>query len=213
MSQLIRVPVETVVGLTAERAVDLLTRLLKAETTYAKLNPAVITISSRLTVADGGIDAEVDTPSDAQIPADCFFAAGLTGIQLKSGTTFKPWTESSVRAELINSKGQLFPEVARLIERRGRYVVVCTGHDLTPQQRNGACERIVSVLESVGVSDCRNLVDVLGASQLSTFAERYPGVAALLTYDSIQEAWVLDEWDRDAHMANSFQQAPGQSGR
>jgi len=211
MSQLISVPVSTVVSLTAERAVELMTGILKAEANYAKLNPAVVTISSRLTVADGGIDAEVDVPPDAQIPSDCFFAAGLTGVQLKSGTSFKPWTESSIRGELINSKGQLFPEVARLTERRGRYVVVCTGHDLTPQQRNDACERIASVLESAGVSDYRNLVDVLGASQLSNFAERYPGIAAHLTYDSIQEAWVLDEWDRDAHVANSFQPAPAQA--
>lgn len=211
MSQLISVPVSTIVALTAERAVELMTGILKAESTYAKLNPAVVTISSRLTVADGGIDAEVDVPPDAQMPADCFFASGLTGIQLKSGTSFKPWTESSIRGELINSQGKLFPEVARLTERRGHYVVVCTGHDLTPQQRNAACERIVSVLESVSVADYRNLVDVLGASQLSNFAERYPGIAAQLTYDSIQEAWVLDEWDRDAHMANSFKPAPAQA--
>lgn len=211
MSQLISVPASTVVALTAERAVELMTGILKAESTYARLNPAVVTISSRLTVADGGIDAEVDVPPDAQIPADCFFAAGLTGIQLKSGTSFKPWTNSSIRGELINSQGKLFPEVARLVERRGRYVVICTGHDLTPQQRNKACEQIVSVLESVGAPDYRNLVDVLGASQLSSFAERYPGIAAQLTYDSIQEAWVFDEWDRDAHMTNSFKLAPAQA--
>lgn len=211
MRHLIRVPVSTVVSLTAEASVELMTGILKAESNYAKLNPAVITISSRLTIADGGIDAEINAPHDAQIPADCFFAAGLTGIQLKSGTSFKPWTNGSIRSELISSKGTLFPEVERLIERRGRYVVVCTGHDLTPQQRNNACEQIVRVLESVGVTDYRNLVDVLGASQLSNFAERYPGVAAQLTYDSIQEAWVLDEWDRDAHMASSFKPAPAQT--
>jgi hypothetical protein len=211
MSHLIHVPVSTVVSLTAEASVELMTGILKAESNYAKLNPAVITISSRLTIADGGIDAEIDAPCDAQIPADCFFAAGLTGIQLKSGTSFKPWTSGSIRGELISSKGTLFPEVARLIERRGRYVVVCTGHDLTPQQRNEACEQIVSVLDSVGVKDYRNLVDVLGASQLSNFAERYPGIAAQLTYDSIQEAWVIDEWDRDAHMVSSFKPAPAQT--
>lgn len=211
MSQLIRVPVSTVVSLTAERAVELMTGILKAESNYAKLNPAVVTISSRLTVADGGIDAEIDVPPDTQIPADCFFVAGLTGIQLKSGTSFRPWTNGSIRDELVNSKGTLFPEVARLIDRRGRYVVVCTGHDLTPQQRNDACEQIVIVLESLGVADYRNLVDVLGASQLSNFAERYPGIAAQLTYDSIQEAWVLDEWDRDAHMASSFKPVPAQT--
>lgn len=211
MSQLIRVPVSTVISLTAERAVDLITGILKAESNYAKLNPAVVTISSRLTVADGGIDAEINVPPDTEIPADCFFATGLTGFQLKSGASFKPWTDSSIRGELISGKGTLFPEVARLIERRGRYVVVCTGHDLTPQQRNKACEQIVRVLKSLGVADYRNLVDVLGASQLSSFAERYPGIAAQLTYDSIQEAWVLDEWDRDAHMANSFKPAAAQT--
>ncbi len=188
-----------------------MTKILKAESAYARINPAVITISNRLTVADGGIDAEVDAPPNAQIPADCFFPAGLTGFQLKSGTSFKPWTKGSIRGELINSVGKLFPEVARLIEKRGRYVVICTGHDLTPQQRNDACERIVSVLESAGVADYSSLVDVLGASQLSNFAERYPGIAAMLTFDTIQEAWVLDEWDRDAHMTNSFQPAPIQA--
>jgi hypothetical protein len=137
-----------------------------AESAYAKLSPAVVTISNRLTVADGGIDAEVDVAPDALIPTDCFFASGLTGFQLKSGTSFKPWTENSIRGELINSNGKLFPEVARLTQRRGRYVVVCTGHDLTPQQRNDACDRIVDVLASVGAPDYRRLVDVLGASQL-----------------------------------------------
>lgn len=211
MSPLISVPVTAVVALTAERAVELMTRILKAESGYAKVNPAVVTISSRLTVADGGIDAEIEVSPDAHIPADCFFSAGLTGIQLKSGSSFKPWTESSIRNELINSAGKLFPEVARLTEKRGRYVVVCTGHDLTPQQRNDACEHIVSVLESAGVVDYGGLVDVLGASQVSNFAERYPGIASFLTFDSIQEAWVFDEWVRDAHMANSFLPAPAQA--
>jgi hypothetical protein len=211
MSQLISVPVSTIVALTPERAVEMMTKILNAESAYAKLNPAVVTISSRLTVPDGGIDAEVDVPADAQIPSDCFFPAGLTGIQLKSGNSFKPWNESSIRGELLNSKGNLFPEVARLIERRGRYVVVCTGHDLTPQKRNDACERIASVLESAGVLDYRSLIDVLGASQLSNFSERYPSIAAYLTNDSIQEAWILDVWTCDAHMANSFLPAPVQA--
>ncbi len=188
-----------------------MTGILKAESAYAKLNPAVVTISSRLTVADGGIDAEVEVSPDAHIPADCFFSAGLTGIQLKSGSSFKPWTESSIRNELINSAGTLFPEVARLAKKRGRYVFVCTGHDLTPQQRNDAREHIVSVLESAGVADYGSLIDVLGASQISHFAERYPGIAAFLTLDTIQEAWVFDEWVRDAHMANSFLPAPAQT--
>ncbi len=182
-----------------------------AESAYAKLSPAVVTISTRMTVADGGIDAEVDAPLDALVPADCFLTPGLTGFQLKSGSSFKPWTASSIRDELIGSTGKLFPEVARLTEKRGRYVVVCTGHDLTPQQRNDACEHIVRVFASAGVPDYSSLVDVLGASQLSMYAERYPGIAALLTFETIHEAWVFEEWDRDAHMSNSFVPASEQA--
>lgn len=211
MTPMISVPVSAVLPLTAEGAVDLLTSLLKVESAYAKLSPAVVTISSRLTVADGGIDAEIDVPAGAPVPADCFFAAGLTGIQLKSGISFKPWTESSVRGELIDKAGNLFPEVARLIARGGRYVVVCTGHDLTPQQRNDARERVIRVFESLGLEDCAGMIDVLGASQLASFAGRYPGIAAGLTSDTIQEAWVLNEWARDAHMSNAFESAPAQA--
>jgi hypothetical protein len=211
MSQFISVPVSTVVALTAERAVEMMTKILKVESAYAKLNPSVVTISSRLNVPDGGIDAEINVPADAQIPLDCFFSAGLTGIQLKSGTSFKPWNEKSIRGELLNSKGNLFSEVARLTERRGRFIIVCTGHDLTPKQRNDACELVTCVLQSAGVSDYRSLVDVLGASQLSNFAERYPGIASYLTNNSIQEAWILDVWNLDAHMANSFLPAPAQA--
>lgn len=61
------------------------------------------------------------------------------------------------------------------------------------------------------MADYGDLVDVLGASQISNFAERYPGIAASLTSDPIQEAWVLDEWVRDAHMANSLLPVPAQA--
>jgi hypothetical protein len=55
-----------------------------------------------------------------------------------------------------------------------------------------------------GFEGHKDLVEVFGASQLAEFAERYPGTASLLTVDPIQEAWVLDEWRQDAHMANAF---------
>ncbi|BCO11603.1 hypothetical protein GEOBRER4_n3726 [Citrifermentans bremense] len=184
--------------------------ILRSECGYAKLPPAVLTISSRLTVADGGIDAEINIPSGIVLPNDCIFQQGLTGFQIKSGTTFKPWTPSAIRSELLNSKGELCPEVERLIRRRGRYTLVCTGHDLTPEQRNDSRHHITLVLAEVGVEGYEDLVEVFGASQIAEFAERYPGTASLLAIDPIQEAWVLDEWQRDAHMANFFEASPEQ---
>lgn len=211
MNKLLAVPIISVTVLTPERAVVVVRSILRAECRYAKLSPNVLTISSRLTIADGGIDAEVNVPRGHTVPKDCFFQPGLTGFQIKSGTTFKPWTLSSIRSELLDSKGELSHEVKRLVQRIGRYTVICTGHDLTPEQRNDSRHHIAAVFEEVGFGGYEELVEVLGASQLAEFAERYPGTTSLLSVDPIQEAWVLEEWQHDAHMANIFEPSQEQS--
>src|SRR5437868_1767904 len=83
MNNLWDVPVAAVRALTAERAVAVTRAILRAECSHARLSPAVLTISGQLTVADGGIDAEVSVPPTALVPADCIFQAGLTGFQIK----------------------------------------------------------------------------------------------------------------------------------
>ena len=211
MNGLLDVPVSAITSLSAERAVVVVRAVLRSECGYARLSPAALTISSRLTVADGGIDAEVNVPEGTVVPADCIFRPGLTGFQIKSGMTFKPWTPSAIRGELLDGNGKLYTEVARLVARRGRYLLLCTGHDLTPEQRNDSQQLIVDVLAEVGFPAYHGLVEVLGASQLVEFAERYPGTASLLALDPIQEAWVLEEWQRDAHMANAFESSPEQT--
>jgi hypothetical protein len=204
MSSLIKVPILNVTQVTAELAVNLMRALLRAECRYAGLNPNVLTISSRLTVADGGIDAEVHCNPAAIIPPDCLFRPGLTGFQIKSGGSFKPWTESSIKGELVNKSGDLLPEVKRLVERRGRYTLACTGHDLTPEQRTSAKTDIANVFTGFGYPDYGDLVEVTGASQLAEFIERYLGIASLIVPDPVEEGWVLDVWKQDAHMGNAF---------
>jgi len=211
MNSLLDVPIASVCALSSARAVFVMRAILRSECGYAKVSPVVLTISGRLTIADGGIDAEVNVPPELALPTDCIFQRGLTGFQIKSGTAFKPWTPSGIRGELLDSEGNLYSEVERLVSRRGRYMLLCTGHDLTPEQRNDSRHQIAAVLAEVGFEAYEGLIEVLGASQIAEFAERYPGTASLLAIDPIQEAWVLDEWQRDAHMANAFQESPEQS--
>lgn len=211
MNNLLDVPIASVTALTSERAVVVMRAILRAECGYAKLTPAALTISSRLTIADGGIDAEVNSPPGSAIPTDCIFQTGITGFQIKSGTAFKPWTASSVRGELVNSQGQLHSEVERLVRRGGHYTLLCTGHDLTPEQRNDSMSQIALVLDEIGFPEYEEKIQVLGASQVAEFAERYPGTASLMALDPIQEAWVLEEWQRDAQLANAFEPSCEQS--
>ena len=205
------VPISSVATLTPEHAVVVIRALLRAECSYAKINPTALTISDRLTVADGGIDAEINSPPAHVVPTDGIFRPGLTGFQIKSGTAFRPWTTGAIRGELLDSKGKLYFEVNRLFRRQGRYTLLCTGHDLTPKQRSDSRDQIAAVLVEAGFEIDEEHVEVLGASQIAEFAERYPGVASLLMTDPIQEAWVLEDWQRDAHMANPFEASPEQS--
>lgn len=211
MNAIFDVPITSITMLTSEPAVVLMRVLLRAECAYAKLSPSVLTISERLTIADGGIDAEINVPLGFVVPSDAIFQAGLTGFQIKAGDSFKPWTKSSIQKELLDSDGRIAPEVERLLQKQGRYTLICTGHDLTPQQRNKAKEQIAKILAQFGFKDYDARIEVLGASQLAEFAERYPGVAALLGIDPIQEAWLLETWQRDAHLSNPFESSPEQT--
>lgn len=211
MNSLWDVPISSVATLTPERAVVVIRALLRAECSYAKINSTALTISDRLTVADGGIDAEINSPPAHVVPTDAIFRPGLTGFQIKSGTAFRPWRTGAVRAELLDSKRKLYSEVDRLFRRQGRYILLCTGHDLTPKQRSDSRDQIVAVLVEAGFEIDEERIEVFGASQIAEFAARYPGVASLLMADPIQEAWVLEDWQRDAHMANAFEASPEQS--
>ncbi|MDH5544184.1 MAG: hypothetical protein OEZ43_01250 [Gammaproteobacteria bacterium] len=211
MNSLWTVPILTVASLSPERAVSISRAILRSECAYAKLGPAALTISDKLMTPDGGIDAEVNVPHGHNVNADCIFQFGITGFQIKAGTTFKPWKLTSIRQELLSSKGELNSEVKRLVERQGRYSLICTGHDLTPEQRNNSKELIVATLAEKGFEAYESKVEVFGASQITEFAERYPGVASLLSADPIQEAWTLDEWQHDAHMANDYEESSEQT--
>ncbi len=209
---ILEVPISAIASLSGEQAVEVIHSILRAECDYAKLSPAALTISKRLTIADGGIDAEINVPSGVSVPSDCVFHEGITGFQIKAGASFKPWQPSAIRKELFGRSGKLAPEVERLLNRNGEYIIICTGHDLTPEQRNKSKKIIYELLlETKGV-DYSDRIDVLGASQIGELVERYPGVASLLVPNPIHEALVLDEWKKDAHLSNAFEESEEQAG-
>jgi len=204
MLDILKVPVESVIALTPERLVMLFRAILQSECSYAKIGHDAITISNKLTTPDGGIDSQVKTPENVIVPVDCIFKCGLTGFQLKSGTSFKPWTESAIRSELLGKTGRLLSEVERIMLNNGIYIMICTGYDLTPEQRNKSIDQIAKILAEFGYDEREKSINVFGASQVTEYAERYPGTASMLTLDPIQEALVVEEWQHEAHMSNEF---------
>lgn len=202
MNHLVNVPISAIAALSPENAANLLHCLLRAECRFSGASPAALTISQNIYTPDGGIDAEINI--DHAPPSECMVKAGLTGFQLKAGLSFKPWTKSAIKGELIDSKGGLNSEVLRLVQRGGRYALVCTGTDLTPKQRNDAKKWIAGVMADTGNPMDALLIEVHGASQLAAFVERYPAVAARVAPVPFDDALIFSEWQRNTHMANPF---------
>lgn len=200
MHSLFNVSPNVITPLSPEESVSFFTVLLNAECFAEGLNPSALTISANITVPDGGIDAEVRTGSHL-ISDMAIFKHGRTGFQIKAGSSFTPWRESSIKTELLNSEGNLHSEVDNLIRDNGHYIVLCTGHDLTPEQRNAACDHIRKYFPETYTGE----IDVLGSEQIATFASRYPGTARILTGISLFEAQTIEEWELQDHMSNPFE--------
>jgi len=77
-SPLITIPLDAITSLSVENAAALVRAVLSAECRYAELSPKALTLSTRVHVPDGGIDAEVETAS-LKPPTDCLFEQGVTG--------------------------------------------------------------------------------------------------------------------------------------
>ncbi|MDB5801741.1 MAG: hypothetical protein JWL63_2680 [Rhodocyclales bacterium] len=192
----------TLGNLSATEAVEYFRRLLLCEARHAEVRPDAITISCQIYVSDGGIDAEV--LHDGDFPPDSFLQSGLTGFQLKTGASFKPWQNSSLEKELVFKSGELASEVKRTLEANGRYVVACFGTDFTPAQREESRNAIAALFARFGFQDTLSRIEVLGQGQLAGYFDRYSSLRLSLTGGSDEGFLPFIEWSRHAHMANQM---------
>ncbi len=196
-------------NLSAEATVTRFRELLQCEARYAGLRPDAITISANLNVSDGGIDAQVD--STHSLPQDTFLKVGRNGFQLKTGTSFKPWQQSSLEKELLSKSGDLVSEVRRTLELDGYYLLICFGLDLTPQQRNDSQSLIAEIFAKAGFSDKSAQIEVFGQSQIASYFERYPSLRLSLMGGSDDDFLSVSEWSQHAHLSNQIELSEDQS--
>src|SRR5207249_1805691 len=130
-------------ALDAARAVELMADLLWAEARRLGFPTTHVHVSSRINVPDGGVDASVETTDvDDDDWIDSFIPAEQTALQLKTGTSFKPWNEGDIKNELFGkaapSKDALGKSIKDCLDAKGTYVLVCTGTDPNEQERDQA---------------------------------------------------------------------------
>ncbi|MBF7081704.1 hypothetical protein IT084_01740 [Desulfallas sp. Bu1-1] len=187
-------------NLTPERAVDFFRRLLWAEAARTGVSLNLIDVPQCINVGDGGLDAFIENATPI---FDDLIPQGSTGYQIKA-SDLQP---SQCRKEVHqnnNLDNPLKPEVKKLLDNNGTYVLVLFG-DLTVQNKKKRLSAIQDELQKYGYNEPK--VRIYTISQLVGFTERFPSLVALLKNERNQclaySAWSLN---RDVSIPEVFVQ-------
>lgn len=178
-----------------EAAVDLLRELLWAEASEIGIATHLVNVPSAITVADGGIDAEISNDS---IGGQGIIKEGLTRYQIKTGD-FPITQQSKIKELLFDKKGTVIkPRVKACLDRSGTFVIVLFGWD-GPEKEDGQIrEMFIKELVSVNSSYKDAKIEVWGQNILRGFLRGYPSLALKVNGRtrarfSTHEQWAM--WD------------------
>src|SRR3972149_7847309 len=113
--------------LSPQEAVDFFRELLWAEADALGIGKNFINVPSAITVADGGIDAEVQNVSASG--GQGIIKQGLTRYQIKTGN-FSLSNESHIKSILFkDTTNELKPRVKSCLDKEGTLIIVLFGWD------------------------------------------------------------------------------------
>ena len=195
--------------LNPHQAVQFFAKVLWAETRRVGLPVTSVNISSRLNVSDGGVDATIHSPVSLASP---LAQNGRTVFQLKTGT-FQPQQPAAIKKELFGPKGgpvsrtSLGKPIRACLDANGRYVLVCTGKDLTTSEHDQAVNHLRENLETCGYADPQ--VQVLSQNQLRAILESLPSLSLMINGNESDRFETHSGWANHDQMQLPFK--PGAS--
>ena len=157
-------------------AVDLFREMVRTEALKFPPGTCKINVPRQDNVADGGIDATVDTGS--QVIQSDIIASGKNSYQIKSGKRFEPWQKSKIKKELFGDRRPLNREtlgkrIRDCLNAEGTYVLVCTGINLGKSRT----EQTRSHIEKYLTEQCKYenpKIKVWSQDDLINFLDEFP---------------------------------------
>lgn len=186
----------------AGQAVEVFRQLLVIEAVKAGVPIACVNVPAAINVADGGIDAEVTSLSEAVLPAG-LISQGLTCYQIKTGS-FSASTASDIRSLLVQpkfatgerprNKEELQPRVLSCFEKGGTFVVVLFGSDLVGTADEHGSTQISDFMTAIDPAFANVTVRIIRANQLcSAIKVLAPGIAMRLNRAQGYDATVFHD--------------------
>ncbi len=161
-----------------DRAVTFFRQLLWAEAAKVGIGSHLIEVPGCINVGDGGIDAYIE---NANPSSDDVIPKGTTGFQIKS-SDLGPSDCKKELHEQKSIKSPLKPEVQRILDAGGNYVLVLFA-DITEPTKRRREEAIRSELSRFGYG---NPIRVYTITQLIGFSGHFPNLVAAIRQDMSQ---------------------------
>lgn len=186
----------------SKQGIGLIKRLLWAEAWRVGISRHDVNISGEITVADGGIDAAVNTTSTH----NSILIPGQTHYQVKTGASFKPWQKAQIRAELFGDQPAglmaLGAQTRRGLEQSLTYSLVVLGHDLTTEQRDQAKDWLVEYFNMCGFSNIP--IHILGAGEIAGVLALHPSLCLEINGLGDIRFQAVGSWKASADMTPSL---------
>jgi hypothetical protein len=153
-----------------ELAVDVFRELLWAEATVIGVARNLINVPSAITVADGGIDAEVQGAEVSR--GQGIIKNGLTRYQIKAGVF--SLNDSSIKEILfVDGKGELKPRIKSCLNKNGSLVIVFFNWDNSDRVDNKSRDKFIGILKSVDPKYTTANVEIWRQNTICGFLQQY----------------------------------------
>ncbi len=153
-----------------ERAVDVFRELLWAEATVTGVAKALINVPSAITVADGGIDAEVQGAQASG--GQGIIKDGLTRYQIKAGEF--SLDDSHIKDILLNDEEtDLKPRIKSCLEKNGSLVIVFFKWDNPDKVDNNGRDKFIEILKRVNAKYASAKIEIWRQNTICGFLQQY----------------------------------------
>lgn len=185
-----------------QESVDIFRELLWAEATSMGIGKNLINVPSAITVADGGIDAEVRnvTISGGQ----GIIKNGLTRYQIKTGE-FSLQSNANIKKILLNEKStKLKTRVESCLDNNGTLVVVLFGWDNPETKDKQIIDGFKEILKKFDLNYMNAKIEIWRQNNIISFLQSFPSLCLKVNRRGGSMFQTHKSWSMEAEIRREF---------
>lgn len=208
MDTIFTVKNEDLARLNPQEAVDFFREMLWAEATALGIGKGLINVPSAITVADGGIDAEVQNVPVSR--GQGIIKQGLTRYQIKTGN-FSLGDNSHIKKILFtNGSTEIRPRVKSCLDQNGTLVVVLFGWDNPETKDDQLINNFKEELTRIDTKYNNAKIEIWRQNNLIGFLKPFPSLTLQVNERERTRFQTHKSWSKDGEMRKEFKAGQAQ---